>query len=260
MYTILVTSNNELVTSVKERIMQRSKLVDNLHFLVEPVYKGYSMADFTVTLEYILPVSREYKTETLVLSESLYKDRLEYKLPFDTNLTKEAGKVEMQLTFTFVDLDENGNSIQRVRKTSATVIEIVPITAWSDIIPDSALSALDQRLIKLDAQMRGLNEYVDVVNSGGVDNIVYNEEDETLQLTSRGVGVGDKVSVRDMLDDGIPVVDLDSDFEGDSNPEGGNNNDNNGNCDCEDDVVEFGYSSNGSDTIKPLDDDNVVEF
>ena len=160
MYTILVTSNNELVTSVKERIMQRSKLVDNLHFLVDPEYNDLSMEDFTVTLEYILPISKEYKTETLVLSEELYKDRLEYKLPFDTNLTKEAGKVEMQLTFTCVDMDESGNGIQRVRKTSPTTIEIIPISAWADIIPDSALSALDQRLIKQDAQIKALAELV----------------------------------------------------------------------------------------------------
>ena len=160
MYTILVTSNNELVTSVKERIMQRSKLVDNLHFLVEPEYKGYTMSDFTATLEYILPVSREYKTETLVLSEDLYKDRLEYILPFDTNLTKEAGKVELQLTFTCVEMDSNGDGIQRVRKTSPTTIEIIPISAWADIIPDSALSALDQRLIKQDAQIKALAELV----------------------------------------------------------------------------------------------------
>lgn len=209
MYTILVTSNNELVTSVKERIMQRSKLVDNLHFLVEPTYKGYSMADFTVTLEYILPVSREYKTETLVLSEELYKDRLEYKLPFDTNLTKEAGKVEMQLTFTFVDLDENGNDVQRVRKTSVGAIEIIPITAWSDIIPDSALSALDQRLIKQDAQIQALAELaIESAQKSGADDLIYNEEDETLQLSSNGVAIGNKVSMKGMLDDGVPVVDF----------------------------------------------------
>lgn len=211
MYTILVTSNNELVTSVKERIMQRSKLVDNLHFLVEQDYKGYAMADFTVTLEYILPVSREYKTETLVLSEELYKDRLEYKLPFDTNLTKEAGKVELQLTFTYIDMDESGNGIQRVRKTSSTTIEIIPISAWSDIIPDSALSALDQRLIKQDAQIKALAELaIESAQNNGADNLIYNNEDETLQLSSNGIAIGDKVSMKDMFKDGVPVIDLGS--------------------------------------------------
>ena len=66
MYTILVGESNELVTSVKERIMQRSKLVDNLHFLVEPTYKGIDMSGFTAMLEYITPVGREYRTEVLV--------------------------------------------------------------------------------------------------------------------------------------------------------------------------------------------------
>ena len=94
MYTILLNESNELTTSVRERIMQRSKLVDSLHFLVDPIYKGINMSDFTVMMEYILPISREYKTEYLVKSDALYKEKLEYKLPFDTCLTKEAGKID----------------------------------------------------------------------------------------------------------------------------------------------------------------------
>ena len=143
MYTILLNETNELITSVKERIMQRSKLVDNLHFLVDPIYKGIDMADFTVMMEYILPVSREYKSEVLVKSDELYKEKLEYKLPFDTCLTKEAGDIEVQLTFVKVSLDADGNNIQQVRKTSPTTIKILPISAWSDIIADSALGAID---------------------------------------------------------------------------------------------------------------------
>ena len=50
MYTILITDQNEMITTIKERIMQRSKLVDNLHFLVDPMYKGIDMADCTVLL------------------------------------------------------------------------------------------------------------------------------------------------------------------------------------------------------------------
>ena len=69
LYTILINDDNTLTTSVRERIMQRSKLVDSLHFLCPPTYKELDMTDFTVTLEYILPVSREYKTEELVKSE-----------------------------------------------------------------------------------------------------------------------------------------------------------------------------------------------
>ena len=158
MYTILVNDNNELVTTVKERIMQRSKLVDDLHFLVAPTYKNIDMSDFAVTMEYVLPISREYKTENLVKSDELYKEKLEYKLPFDTCLTKEHGKVEVQLTFTKVALNAEGKSIQQVRKTSPAVITIVPISAWSDMIADSALTALDQRILQTQAMIEAASE------------------------------------------------------------------------------------------------------
>ena len=58
------------------------------------------MKDCTVVMEYILPVSKKYRTEFLVASEELYKDYVEYTLPFDTKLTSEAGDIEVQLTRT----------------------------------------------------------------------------------------------------------------------------------------------------------------
>lgn len=91
MYTILLGDDNQLTVSVEERIMQQSKLVDNLHFLVEPVYKEQDMSGFTCLMEYLPPVSKRYKSEILSLSDEPYKGMLEYRLPFDTNLTAEAG-------------------------------------------------------------------------------------------------------------------------------------------------------------------------
>lgn len=238
MYVILVNDDDSLYGSHKERIMQRSKLVENLVFIVDPIYRNtYDMTNASVVLEYALPVSREYKTINLVLSEERYNDCfLQYKLPFDTDLTSQAGSLELQLTFAYVEMTPNGVGIQRVRKTSSTTIEIIPITAWSDIIPDSALSSLDQRLIKLDASMRAMNDYLDVLDSNKVDNLVYDSKEETLQLSANGTRVGNKVSVRDMLDDGIPVVDLNNDYSDDSNKD----NDDDCDCGCGYDVVDFG--------------------
>lgn len=255
MYTILVNDDDTLYGSHKERIMQRQKLVNDLVFIVNPIYRNtHDMTNATVMLEYVLPVSREYKTVILALSEERYNDcYLQYKLPFDTDLTSQAGALELQLTFVYVELDEHGNGIQRVRKTSATTIDIIPITAWSDIVPDSALSGLDQRLIKLDASMRAMNDYLNVIDNNQVDNLVYDDKSETLQLSAKGVGVGDKVPVRNMLDDGIPVVNLDSNSDDSS----GTEDDNDGcDCGCEDNIVEFGNVA----TATPSDDDNVVEF
>lgn len=198
MYTILVNDDNTLTTSVRERVMQRSKLVDSLHFLVEPTYKELDIADFTVTLEYVLPISKKYKVETLIKSDELYKERLEYKLPFDTNLTREYGDIEIQLTFTKVDLDEEGKDIQYVRKTSTTSITIVPISAWSDVIPDEALTDLDQKILKTDAQIKELREMQENILVEKADNLVLDEENKELYLTAEGNQIGNKVKLSDL--------------------------------------------------------------
>lgn len=198
MYTILVNDDNTLTVSVKERIMQRSKLVDSLHFLVDSIYNGHDMSAFTVLLEYIKPVSREYKTEILTQSEELYKEKLEYKLPFDTELTKEPGEIEVKLTFSKVDLDADGNDVQYVRKTSATTITIVPIESWCNIIPDKALESIDQRIIKTDAQIKALLEVQEIEMNTKADNLVLDSENKELYLTAEGSQIGNKVKLNDL--------------------------------------------------------------
>lgn len=235
MYTILVNDENELYCSHKERIMHRSNCVDTLVFIVDPIYKNtHDMTKASVIMEYVLPVSKRYKTEFLELSQERYNDCfLQYKLPFNTELTSEAGKIELQLTFAYVEMDANGDMIQRLRKTSSTTIDIISISTWSDFIPDEALSCLDQRVLKLDAQMRGLNDYMNVLDKNQVDDLVYDDDNETLQLSANGVGIGTKVSVKNMLDEGSPVVDLNSDSGSD------NDSDKDDNEDDDINVVEF---------------------
>lgn len=309
MYTILVTDENELRVTLKERIMQRSKLVDSFHFLVDPMYKNETdMTEFTtVVMEYILPVSKKYVSETLVLTSEentvvvdedidpeidivedseeenkgslnkvvpiLYKGKLEYKLKFDTNLTAEPGDIELQLTFIKTDIievvedvenvenvgdienvrnarsvrnsiptdgdenlesdetlddgensDDTGNTdgnenvntggsnengtgqkvtyktVQYVRKTSPCKITIVPISAWADLIPDEALTALDRRLAKVDAQIKALADTAVVFTNEKADNIKLDTETSEIYLTANGEPLGDRISIDELGD------------------------------------------------------------
>lgn len=68
MYYILVTNQNEMYATQIQRIMHRSKLVDDLFFIVEETYNSHNMSDASVVLEYVRPVSRKYETEYLTLS------------------------------------------------------------------------------------------------------------------------------------------------------------------------------------------------
>lgn len=188
MYTILIRNTNDAIASNRTRIMQRSKLVDDLHFLVEPIYNDYDMQDFTVTLEYRLPVSHEYRTEILVLSEELYKEYYEYKLPIDTCITKEPGDVEMQITFSRAEMNADGKVIQRVRKISPCYLTVIAVTDWSSMIPDDALTPLDQRIIELGALANQLADTQDLIAESKADDLSY--KDNTLQLLANGKPIG----------------------------------------------------------------------
>ena len=193
MYTFLINADNSLTASVTERIMQRSKLVDNLHFLADTIYSGVDMTDYTVLLEYKLPVSKSYKTEILKKSTELYKNKLEYKLPFDTNLTSEAGDIEFWLTFSDVEMTAEGEPIQHVRKVGPGVVHIIPISNWADVVPDEALSSLDQRLIELIALNKSMYDQLNINLDGKADNIKY--QNNILQLTSNGKEIGNAVEI-----------------------------------------------------------------
>lgn len=232
-YIIIVEDDNSLYGSQKRRVMQREKLFNDLWFLVKQYYNGYDMSKCTVTMRYLLPISKKFKTETLKLSNEKYKDEyLKYVLPIDTCLTREFGEIELNLTFTMLDVDDNGNVIQRVRKTDNHLLKITPIPDWDSVIPDEALSALDERIIKLDAQMKALDERNKVIADTKADNIKYNTNTNELQLTSNGNAIGDKVTINvsdTSLEDGIPVVD-------------------------------FGSTSSGNNSTDETEDVNVVEF
>lgn len=233
-YVFLLENDNEIFTSHREVLMQRSKLVDEIWFLVNPKYKTCEndMSVFSVVLEYILPNSKSYHSLELVQDNEGYKEYLKYVVPLDSNLSSESGDIQLQLSFVYVGLDADGNGVQKVRKTKPAILHITPIAAWGDIIPDASLAAIDQRIIKTQAQIKELEQLADVLDGSVniVDNLVYDDDDETLQLSANGVGVGDKVSVKDILDEGSPVVDLDSKTE--DKPSDGNDP-------TESNVVEF---------------------
>lgn len=188
MYTILITNDNEAISSVRTRIMQRSKLVDELHFLTDQTYNDIDMKDYTLLLEYQLPVTKELKSEILTLSDELYKEKYEYKLPIDTCLTKEPGNVELQLTFSKVEMDADGKVIQRVRKISPCYINIIPITAWSALMPDDYLAPIDQKILELNAVANQLADTQNLINDSKADDLSY--EDNTLQLMANGKKIG----------------------------------------------------------------------
>lgn len=168
MYTILVNDDNTLHTSIRTRIMQNSKNIDEIHFLVKPNYNEIDMTELKVILTYIMPISKERKTLTLTKSEELYKERLEYKILLDDDenlITSEYGDVKLWLTFM------NGSDV--VRYTTTTVLTVYP-TEVTDITP---------------------NEPTQTPN---VDSIYLDKDTNSLYLTANGATVGTPIPINEL--------------------------------------------------------------
>jgi hypothetical protein len=163
-------------SSVRKRIMQGSKNIDILRFLIKPSYNEIDISDFKVVLTYILPVSKERKTLTLTKSEGLYKERLEYKIPINNeNFTSEVGDVKMWITIM------QDNDI--VRYITPTILTIYPAEE-TNIDPSKP------------------------TQTPTVDNLHFDKDTNQIYLTSNGTAVGASISIKELTD---AIVDTSND-------------------------------------------------
>lgn len=208
MYTIMLTDNHELITTQRERIMQRSKLVNKIHFLVPPNYDDLDMSKCTVCMEYKRP-DGELISDILTASEELYKEHLEYIVPFDTQLTLFPGAIEVKLTFTYVDMDADGNVIQRVRKTDCAVINITPVSNWDVNIADPYLTSLDKMMIQTNIL---LNKAMDVnmaLADAMPDDLILKDGRAYLSRDGEAMENTTGIPIEECdCEEGVPVVDF----------------------------------------------------
>ena len=251
MYTVLVKNDNTLVSTVRTNIMHRSSMVDGFRVLVDPEYSDekFDMRTFQCVMEYKLPISDTYTPEVLTPLDELYNGKLDYRLPIDTKITSEVGNVEFKFIFIRADMDENGNVIERVRKTSSSTIKILPVAKWSDYIADAKLDSIAQVLLMNQAVANQLGAYADMLNDTKADSIAKDEETQELYLTANGKEIGNRVKDGGSISDvyGVPAVEfgLEPDVPNEEDGE-------------IDNVVEF--YKNLNNLIQDEDVDNVVEF
>ena len=62
MYTLKITDENTVVTTVKESIVERSNYVDKIQIVTSKMYKEQiDMSDATLYMKYTLPVTKKIK-------------------------------------------------------------------------------------------------------------------------------------------------------------------------------------------------------
>lgn len=210
--TILMDSDSkELIMTKRRKIRQGESLVDELYFLVETEVDGLSMEDFTASLLYLDPANISHM-ELLTREVDVYKDKYyRYTINIDSEFTKMAGDVKMQLSLVHQDA-ETGNS-----HVLHSGMIIVPVLSWTDFYaftPPSSLSAIDAKLLEIDNKIQMMESTSEAYDKARAVDL--HLTGDLLQLKNQdGEVFGEGVTVLSEFDDkdmnpGDGEIDLDS--------------------------------------------------
>lgn len=178
-YVIKMDTDKSLRATIKPKIYQYEKNADTLIFLLPMEYDEVNLANCTVTMNYVLP-NGAGKAEELELELEPYREKwYEYRLKITTELTDLPGKIELWLNVTSPEDD-------LLLETGTTEIEVAKardITQYLSPEERNRLNKMDERLSKLE--------------KAKADNMKYDAQQQTLQLTADGAPVGDMVTLND---------------------------------------------------------------
>ena len=185
MYTLKITDENTVVTTVKESIVERSNYVDKIQIVTSKMYREQiDMSDTTVYMKYKLPVSDKIKMTQLIINNLEYEQNyIQYLIPVDAALTAEAGDIEVSFTFLKLVANEDGTYTSYIRKTTSGVIHITPLVQFDKYEPSELFTEIDQRLLAMEGMIKDLNAQNKATYEGMVKDIRLNTEDSKITLT-----------------------------------------------------------------------------
>lgn len=221
MYTLLLHANNTVtatnVTGVK--IIQNSAS-NTVQFLSPAVDdEGNDITDAVMQLEYIYPVSKEYGVKYLMPSSVNYKTNyeLQYLLPMDISMTKEAGDIRFVVTFMkLMETDGKPQLKEYVNKHLEGIIPVTEGSKWQTYIPDDLLLPLDQRILKLEAQQSLLVGLAGKLETKQPADVILNN-DRIKLINDKKEHLGEGLDVHDLtpiIGNDVVGADLDGTIDG----------------------------------------------
>lgn len=179
---IKMTDTKELIITVPTAIYRGETNADMITFLVPLSVGGHNIADCTLSMRYVLP-SNTGRSEILYCKPEMYQDYLQYTTALTTRLTAEEGMVRIWLSA----LSSDGST---VIKTGEVLVRVYPSRNIADYLPEDGLDQID----RLEAQVSRLVQTK-------ADDLVFHEEDNTIQLIANGNEIGGRIVVSTQLND-----------------------------------------------------------
>ena len=200
MYTLKITDENTVVTTVKEKIIERSNYVDKIQIVVAKLYREQiDMSNCTVYMRYVLPVTGKIKITQLTPNDLAYEnDYIQYLIPAEAYLTAEAGDIEVSFTFLKLISNEDDSTTSYVRKTQSGVIHISPLAAFAKYEPNEMLDEIDQRLLELIALQKDMMSMAEDAYNGMVQDVHINDDKKIILTDRDGNDTGEGIEIEDL--------------------------------------------------------------
>lgn len=202
MYTLRITDDNNVITTVKESLMEKSNCVNSIQIIINKFYKEQiDMTDTTAYMKYVLPVTKKIKMTQLIADTTTDESHILYTIPVTANISAEPGDIEVSFTFLkLVHDEESDTTTSYVRKTESGLIHITKLAQFDTYEPSEMLTELDQRILALMATAEDIKKLGQATYDNMPIDMKLDSEAKKLTLVNTNGNTGDGVGIADLSD------------------------------------------------------------
>lgn len=202
MYTLRITDDNNVITTVKESLIEKSNCVNSIQIIINKLYKEQiDMTDTTAYMKYVLPVTKKIKMTQLIADTTTDESHILYTIPVTANISAEPGDIEVSFTFLkLVHDDESDITTSYVRKTESGLIHITKLAQFDSYEPSEMLTELDQRILALMATAEDIKRLGQVTYDNMPIDMKLDSEAKKLTLVNANGNTGDGVGIAELSD------------------------------------------------------------
>ncbi len=170
MNTVYLSRKKQFTKSEWRQIFQGENKCDSIQFLIERgFFDSIQTEDIQCIAQIFLPNVINCKFYSMKIEDVLYDNKYRMIFPINNEITKRPGTVEVIFTFFNPDIE------QRI-KTDLFKFEVFSSVNGCDMLDSGGDDKLDL--------LESLQKRVEALENGKADRIVYNPEEDTIQLYS----------------------------------------------------------------------------
>lgn len=202
MYTLRITDDNNVITTVKESLMEKSNCVNSIQIIINKLYKEQiNMIDTTAYMKYVLPVTKKIKMTQLIADTTTDESHILYTIPVTANISAEPGDIEVSFTFLkLVHDEESDTTTSYVRKTESGLIHITKLAQFDSYEPSEMLTELDQRILALMATAEDIKKLGQATYDNMPIDMKLDSEAKKLTLVNANGNTGEGIGIADLSD------------------------------------------------------------